>query len=157
MCQLKKKRKIATRNDAASACILPAARMPGVFKAWYALNHMKQTILVFISLMISLPVLGNTSHIISNEQWSVPRSAEVVIQMPAIRQAVQEMQATPHSHLLIRYPGGDEGTLWLSELRSWLVSLGIPSQLIETTPGSELNQIELEVITPLANPGISKK
>lgn len=109
-------------------------------------------LLVFINTSV---VFAESRHIITAEQWAVPRSAEVLINMPAVKNAINNMQVLPGSQLLIRYPGGDEGALWLSELRSWLISLGISSQRIESTPGSEANQIELDVIS--ATPGTTNQ
>ncbi|HID49327.1 MAG TPA: hypothetical protein EYP40_06925 [Chromatiales bacterium] len=66
---------------------------------------------------------------------------------------MQNLRATPGGRLLLRYPGGDAGTLWMNELRSWLVSLGVPSHRIETVPGSpDTGIIELEVLPPLGPP-----
>jgi hypothetical protein len=100
-------------------------------------------------LSIAPAVSADPAYIITAEQWAVPRSAEVLLKMPALRTAIQTMQATPGNRLLIRYPGGDEGALWMSELRSWLISLGVSSQKIESVPGSEVNQIELDIISSL--------
>ena len=107
---------------------------------------------VFLILFNCTLAAAGTKRIISAEQWAVPRSAEVLIKLPALNEIIQEMQALPDSHLLIHYPGGDDGEVWLSELRSWLISLGIASNMIESIPGSEANQIELEVISPLLEP-----
>ena len=89
---------------------------------------------------------AESKRVITAEQWAVPRSAETLIAMPALRETINEMQTFPGNRLLIRHPGGEEGVLWVSELRSWLVSLGISSQSIELVPGSEQNIIELSVI-----------
>lgn len=104
-------------------------------------------------LLNTSAALAESKHIITAEQWAVPRSAEVLINMPALKNAIHNMQSFPGSRLLIRYPGGDEGALWNSEFRSWLISLGISSQMMESIPGSEANQLELEVISP--GPGVN--
>jgi hypothetical protein len=96
-----------------------------------------------------------TSHILTAEQWAVPRNVETIIQMPALASAMAELQATPGGRLLIRYPGGDAGTLWMTELHSWLVSLGLSSADMERVPGSANSQvIELEVLPPITRSGI---
>ena len=95
-----------------------------------------------------------TSHILTAEQWAVPRNVETIIQMPALASAMAELQATPGGRLLIRYPGGDAGSLWMTELHSWLVSLGVASADMERVPGSPNSQvIELEVLPPLDRSG----
>ena len=96
-----------------------------------------------------------TSHILTAEQWAVPRNVETIIQMPALASAMAELQATPGGRLLIRYPGGDAGSLWMTELHSWLVSLGLSSADMERVPGSANSQvIELEVLPPITRSGI---
>jgi hypothetical protein len=96
-----------------------------------------------------------TSHILTAEQWAVPRNVESIIQMPALASAMAELQATPGGRLLIRYPGGDAGTLWMTELHSWLVSLGLSSADMERVPGSPNSQvIELEVLLPVTRSGL---
>ena len=37
----------------------------------------------------------------------------------------------------LRYPGGEEGELWVGELMDWLISLGIPSKYLVAVPGSD--------------------
>jgi len=96
----------------------------------------------------------DTSHILTAEQWAVPRNVETIIQMPALASAMAELQASPGGRLLIRYPGGDAGTLWMTELHSWLVSLGLSSADMERVPGSANSQvIELEVLLPVTRSG----
>ena len=93
------------------------------------------------------------SHILTADQWAVPRNVETIIQMPALASAMAELQATPGGRVLIRYPGGDAGTLWMNELHSWLVSLGLSSTDMERVPGSANSQvIELEILPPATKP-----
>ena len=109
---------------------------------------MKFSVFVFLScfLYAAASQAADNKRVITAEQWAVPRTAETVINMPVLRKTINEMQAFPGNRLLIRHPSGDEGVLWVSELRSWLVSLGISSQSMELIPGSEQNHIELSVI-----------
>ena len=91
-------------------------------------------------------------YFLPQQQWAKPKRAETILAMPEIVQVLQEMEQQPDSHLLIRYPGGDEGTLWAHELRAWLVSLGLPSKFIEIRPGSsQLGMIEMQVQEPLVS------
>ena len=76
----------------------------------------------------------------------MPRDAAAVLQMPAVNSAVRVLLAHPEGQLVIRYPGGDDGTLWAEELRAWLVALGVPSSRMELRPGSaSAAQIDLLV------------
>ncbi len=82
--------------------------------------------------------------ILTQQQWSVPRTAETILAMPAIYQVMNEVSKNKKYSLLIRYPGGEVGMLWASELKGWLVSLGLASVNIELQAGS-LNAQEIEL------------
>lgn len=92
---------------------------------------------------------ANNVYILTSEQWNVPREVGTILSMPALQQAMQEYQVKQANQLLIKYPGGDEGTLWAYELRGWLVSLGIASEHIELIPGAaKPGQLEISIIQP---------
>lgn len=117
------------------------------------LDVMKRLLFGLLLVPVGMVQALETSHILTAEQWAVPRNVETIIQMPALAGAMAELQATPGGRLLIRYPGGDAGTLWMNELHSWLVSLGLSSADMERVPGSANSQvIELEVLPPISHP-----
>jgi len=102
-----------------------------------------------LGLSLSAPALG-APLVLDAEQWAVPRGGEVILGMAPISKAMRQLDQQRGSSLLIRYPGGDEGSLWANELRAWLVALGLSSRRIELVPGSHSAQtIELEVRVPL--------
>ncbi len=79
----------------------------------------------------------------------MPRSAAHLLSFPPLVLAVGQLRVHPGAHLLIHYPGGDEGTLWVNELQSWLVALGVSSEQMELIPGSSRQTvIEIEVVSP---------
>ena len=87
---------------------------------------------------------------LSQAEWNVPRSAIVITNMAPVHKTIQKYQAEEDARIRIHYAGGDEGTLWVHELRSWLVALGIPSSRIELIPGAtDPAQLELSVIKPI--------
>jgi len=103
-------------------------------------------LVVVLTLSIQNTVIAEPKiYILSSEQWNVPREAASIIEMPAIRAAMHEYQSTQNGKILVKYPGGDVGTLWAHELRSWLISLGLSEKLIELVPGSS-NPKQLEII-----------
>ena len=86
--------------------------------------------------------------ILSASEWNVPRTTEAILSMPALQKTIQAYNKVAAAKIQIRYPGGDEGTLWAHELRSWFVSLGIASHHIELLPGArDVGQLELIVIS----------
>lgn len=120
---------------------------------WSLLLFLFSTPLLAVEPVVSVPVqavaktnpAGN--YLLTAEMWARPRSGKAVLAMPPVRDVVQKLIQTPGSHLLIRYPGGDEGSIWAEELQSWLISLGIEPTLIEMRPGSTPEQIELQLIS----------
>ncbi len=77
-------------------------------------------------------------------EWAQPRNGAFITHHPALSQAIHELQDGQRLQLL--YPGGDEGSLWASELQAWLVALGLSSQRIELLPGSgRADAIEIRI------------
>jgi hypothetical protein len=82
-------------------------------------------------LLLMLPLsLRAESVTISAERWATPRSGETVAAWSELRELMAAFDRKPSSQLVIRYAPGENGSLWAEELRSWLVSLGIPSSRI---------------------------
>jgi len=81
-------------------------------------------------------------------QWSGPKDGASVLPMGGLGAAVRDMDSHPEGRLLLRYPGGDEGSLWVEQLRAWLLALGVGPKRIEMRPGSpKTDVIELEVLS----------
>jgi len=78
----------------------------------------------------------NESFILTQQQWSIPKSAQSILKMPALRSVMQGLLKYKKKKLMIRYPGGEVGILWASELKGWLVSLGVSSEQIKIESGS---------------------
>ncbi len=72
---------------------------------------------------------------ITAEQWARPRSGDSIVKLPGLGALVETVERDAASHLVIRFAGGDEGSLWAEELRSWLVALGLPSARVMLEPG----------------------
>lgn len=99
-------------------------------------------------LILSVPGLAIAeSWQVDIEDWARPRSGEMVAGLPEVREAVQAWLAEEEqARLVIVYPGGESGQLWASEMRGWLVALGVEPDLLETHPGGEDGEVlELRV------------
>jgi hypothetical protein len=94
-------------------------------------------------LMFFAPLVAadNESVQLRAETWELSRHGEKLIKNAELSTLVQAWSAQADAQLEIRYPGGEEGELWSEELKSWLVSLGIPSTAIQSLPGSEAADI----------------
>ena len=74
---------------------------------------------------------------LSADEWSQPRSGVVITQFSVVRSAINYWEKGIDSAILIRYPGEDSGEIWATELRDWMISLGIPSDYLQLVPGSQ--------------------
>ena len=75
------------------------------------------------------------------EQWELARSGETILSLPVLNQVVRAWLAEKQKKIEIRYPGGEDGELWVQQLTDWLVSFGIPSKYLVTTPGSGADDV----------------
>jgi len=97
---------------------------------------------IFLCLLLSslwLPVNANSLRIftLSADEWARPRGGAVIAEFDSLRAAVAYWDDAAGNGVLIRYPGEDSGEIWATELRDWLVSLGIPSDYIQLVSGSQ--------------------
>lgn len=91
---------------------------------------------LILALLWAAPAAAEMRHFtIDAELWSAPRSGAALVQMEPLREAVTELMRRPGSRIVVRYPGGEAGQLWVQELRAWLVALGVSSSRIELIPG----------------------
>jgi len=117
----------------------------------YLSNRFIKILVMFTGVLWSITVnAADETEKLRQAQWNVPRSATTIVSMPPVQNTIRKYQAQDGARIQIRFAGGDEGTLWVRELRSWLVSLGIPSSDIELIPGaSDPSELELSVINPV--------
>lgn len=109
---------------------------------------MKKFIIPIVMLVFTTNIFAAETELLHANEWSVPKKTSSILAMPAINNSMQKLQKNTNSILKVKYPGGDEGTLWVNELRSWLVALGLSSKRIELIQGSAISTtIELEVIS----------
>ena len=84
---------------------------------------------------------------LKSEQWDQARHGEQLIKIPALKAIVNQWSSNKDAVIELRYPGGEEGELWVRELMDWLISLGIPSQYLVSVPGSgEADVIKFQII-----------
>jgi hypothetical protein len=102
---------------------------------------------LLLLLLVAAPVSAAEVWTLAAADWARPRYGEWLASHPPLVAAIEALQQSPHSVLQLRYPGGDEGALWVGELQAWLVALGLESERIEALPGSSAGDaIQLEVI-----------
>lgn len=93
---------------------------------------------------------GPRNFSLSADEWARPRSGQRLTAFPALRDLAAVWGTVADGAVIeIRYPGGDEGSLWAAELSDWLVSLGYASDDIRLAPGSaRADRIELIIVEP---------
>lgn len=113
---------------------------------WYA-RAMRLPV-IFIMLFFSLAAAhAEETLLLDRAQWSVPKTDTVVLAMPVLQKVMKQLQHSAHTRLNVYYPGGDEGSLWATELRGWLVSLGLESRRIQLVSGSQYqDRLQLEIV-----------
>ena len=91
-------------------------------------------------LVNTAAIAAAAQGIVRAEQWELGRSGARIVQLPALKELVNNWlnrSATDSAvKIELQYPGGEEGELWVQELADWLVALGVPSQSIVIAPGS---------------------
>ena len=122
-------------------------RMNSCGKRFYVmLQFMNKFIILASLLFFSANSIAEDIELLHQNEWSVPKQTKTLLAMPAISNSMTKLQNDLESTLMVKYPGGDEGTLWANELRSWLIALGLSSSRIELIPGSAISTtIELQV------------
>lgn len=79
--------------------------------------------------------------------WDRPRSARVLLDHPALQQAVRAYLNQAGRKLVIHYPAGQEPLLYAEELRSWLISLAVSGDDIMLRPDRNRGEpLTLEVM-----------
>lgn len=100
------------------------------------MNNINKKIATLSLLLSCATAQAEQQFVLSEAEWSRPRSASVVKSYPATQQLVQAwLKAPAQQSIELRYPGGEEGSLWAQEIKDWLVSMGIPSSKLQTYPG----------------------
>jgi len=105
---------------------------------------MSRILIVIIALSVYQPFMAGAAEkmwSISAEEWARPRSGYSLSQMGSLQATIDSMNNNAGSLLILQYPGGEVGALWVSELKDWLVSLGVPSSRIRTRPGQSSHEI----------------
>ena len=109
-----------------------------------------RALLLCVALCAATPSRADTECSVSAEEWSRPRSAAMVLALAGVRDCVRAWQAEPARRIALLHVANEEGALWATELRDWLVALGIPAaQLDLRAVGSDPQRLLLRVEAPL--------
>jgi hypothetical protein len=93
----------------------------------------------------------NVNMSLHAETWDIPRHGEALLKISGLSSIILQWMELPEQKIELRYPGGEEGELWVEELRDWFISLGVPSRAIQVTPGSNAGDIINIVLVDTVN------
>jgi len=82
------------------------------------------------------------------EMWDRPRSGRIVLEHPAVRQAVNAFLADAAQGLVIHHASGTEPSVQAAELRNWLIALAIdPARITLAGDLAAGDFLKIEVVT----------
>jgi len=91
--------------------------------------------------------LQSQQWMLTEEQWDLVKQGEQLLAMPLLRQVVDVWALQWGQAIELRYPGGEEGELWVEEVKDWLISLAIPSKYLIAVAGSgEADVIIIKIV-----------
>ena len=79
----------------------------------------------------------------------IQRRGETIVTLPGLLAVMQQVAQQPDSGLVLHYPEDEQGEAWADELRDWLVALGLASNRIQLTPGSNAGVINISLGTAI--------
>jgi len=89
-----------------------------------------------LALLLVASAAAGEPRLLPAEEWLMPRSGDRLVEWEPLAAVVREWDAAEvPSRIVIEYPGGEQGSLWVAELEDWLVTLGVPQAAISTRPG----------------------
>lgn len=101
-------------------------------------------------LLLVSPLAQAGTYPMSGERWASPRSGASVLGWPAVQSAVAEWRGAPGQTIVIQHADEEEALLRASELRDWLIALGLPPSALRTRAGATGNAALLLQVEPQA-------
>ena len=93
--------------------------------------------LLFVQLASAESLVPNNQQWkLTEEQWDLVKRGEQLLEMSVLQELVDAWSLQQGQAVELRYPGGEEGELWVEELKDWLISLAIPSKYLLAVAGS---------------------
>ncbi len=93
------------------------------------------------------PAWASDTFTVGPELWDRPRSGGVVLEQPAVKQAVNALLARSGASLVIHHAAGQEPLLQAEELRAWLVALAVETGRVSLRSGLKAGEpLKIEVL-----------
>lgn len=98
-------------------------------------------------VLIAAPALAAEQLEVAPELWDRPRSARMVLEQQALRDAVRAHIAQPGSRMIIHHGYGPNPLLQAEELRAWLMTLAVDAARIGLLNDVKPNEaLKIEVV-----------
>ena len=100
-------------------------------------------------ILAALGARAADTVVVAPELWDRPRSGRIVLDQPAVKQAVNACLGQPGARLIIHHAARQESLLHAEELRAWLVALAVEAERIALRGSLQAGEpLKIEVITP---------
>lgn len=109
-----------------------------------ALPRIGRALVCTLVLAIS-PSAAAASWTLDASTWARPRTGTEILAMEPLPDVVQAWSRQPSDRIVVHHPGGEQGEVWATELRDWLVALGVPGSRVELVGGGEPQQLRIAV------------
>ncbi len=82
-------------------------------------------VLAALCALLAAATAGAQSFTVPPDLWDRPRSARAVMDLPAVRQSLDQYLAQPAARIVIHHGRGQEPLIQAEELRMWLMALAV--------------------------------
>ncbi|MEF8792260.1 hypothetical protein [Thiohalorhabdus sp.] len=87
-------------------------------------------------LLVAVPAQAAVSkEEVAASEWKAPASVEEAAARPALHRTLAAYLRKPGRWVRLAHAGGAAGSAWAQDMRSWLITLGIPADRIQIDPG----------------------
>lgn len=76
-----------------------------------------------------------SEEVVDRTAWEPPATIEEAAARPALHRTVAAFLGDASRWVRIAHAGGARGSAWASDIRAWLIALGIPGSRIQIDPG----------------------
>ncbi|OGA46699.1 MAG: hypothetical protein A3F74_21035 [Betaproteobacteria bacterium RIFCSPLOWO2_12_FULL_62_58] len=99
-------------------------------------------------VLTALGVRAAETVVVAPELWDRPRSGQIVLEQPALKQVVKAYLGQPGVRLIVHHAARQESLLHAEELRAWLVALAVEAERIALRASLHAGEpLKIEVVT----------
>ena len=96
----------------------------------------RRAVLLSLALIVFPVTASAVERFLQSSEWPQPASAGALLGLVPVVETLRDFEASDDGYLLVRYPGGQDGTTWAETLRDYLVALGVASDRVVLEVGA---------------------